>query len=62
MLVLSREKGQLIRIGDNISIMIVDIRGDRVRVGVQAPPEVPVHRQEIYERIKQKSFQERKNS
>ena len=54
MLVLSRYKDQSIYIGDDIVVTIVDVRGDRIRLGVEAPPNVPVHRQEIYEEIKRK--------
>ena len=52
MLVLSRYRDESIFIGDDIIITVVDIRGDRVRIGVQAPPNVSVHRQEVYEAIK----------
>lgn len=51
MLVLSRKVGETIIINDNITVMIVAIRGDKVRLGVVAPSNVPVHRQEIQERI-----------
>ncbi|MFG0332210.1 hypothetical protein Mal4_46390 [Maioricimonas rarisocia] len=51
MLVLSRHRDESIIIGDNIVITIVDIRGDKVRLGIQAPTEIPVHRQEIYDAI-----------
>ncbi len=51
MLVLSRERDESIIIGDNIVITIVEIRGDKVRLGIQAPTEIPVHRQEVYEAI-----------
>lgn len=51
MLVLSRHRDESIMIGDDIVITIVDIRGDKVRLGIQAPPDVPVHRQEVYEAI-----------
>lgn len=51
MLVLSRKRDESIIIGDNIVITIVDIRGDKVRLGIQAPTEIPVHRQEVYEAI-----------
>lgn len=52
MLVLSRQKDEVIKIGDNIEITIVDIRGEKVRVGITAPPDVPVHRKEVYDAIK----------
>ena len=52
MLVLSRQRDQSIMIGDNIVVTIVDIRGDKVRLGIQAPSEIPVHREEVYEAIK----------
>ncbi|MBQ9875028.1 MAG: carbon storage regulator CsrA [Thermoguttaceae bacterium] len=51
MLVLSRYKDQSIYIGDDIVVTIVDVRGDRIRLGIEAPADVPVHRQEIYEAI-----------
>lgn len=51
MLVLSRHRSEVIRIGDDISITVVDIRGDKVRIGVDAPSDVPVHRQEVYDQI-----------
>lgn len=51
MLVLSRYKDQSIYIGDDIVVTIVDVRGDRIRLGIEAPPTVAVHRQEIYEAI-----------
>jgi carbon storage regulator len=51
MLVLSRHRDESIIIGDNIVITIVDIRGDKVRLGIDAPKEIPVHRQEVYEAI-----------
>lgn len=51
MLVLSRQRDESIFIGDNIKITIVDIRGDKVRLGIEAPTEIPVHRQEVYEAI-----------
>ena len=51
MLVLSRKKNESIVINDNISIMVIDIRGDKVRLGIEAPKDVPVHRQEVYEAI-----------
>lgn len=55
MLVLSRHKDESIMIGDDIVITIVDIRGDKVRLGIAAPPHVPVHRQEVYDAIKREN-------
>lgn len=55
MLVLSRYKDQSIYIGDDIVVTIVDVRGDRIRLGIEAPPNVPVHRQEIYEAIQREN-------
>ena len=51
MLVLSRYRDESIYIGDDIVVTVVDVRGDRVRLGIQAPPNVSVHRQEIYDAI-----------
>lgn len=51
MLVLSRKKDEKIVIGDNITLMVIDIRGDKVRLGIEAPKDVAVHRQEVYEAI-----------
>ena len=51
MLVLSRKTNESIKINNEITIMVVSIRGDKVRLGVQAPRDVSVHRQEVYERI-----------
>lgn len=51
MLILTRRIGESIIIGDNILIMVLDVKGNQVRIGVNAPEEVSVHRKEIYERI-----------
>ena len=51
MLVLSRQRDESIMIGDNVEIIIVDVRGDKVRLGITAPKEIPVHRREIYDAI-----------
>lgn len=51
MLVLSRQKDESIMIGDNVEILIVDVRGDKVRLGITAPKDIPVHRREIYDAI-----------
>ncbi|MFC1597492.1 carbon storage regulator CsrA [Planctomycetota bacterium] len=52
MLVLSRKKNETIVIKDDITITVVDIRGDKVRLGIDAPKDVPVHRREVYDAIK----------
>ena len=57
MLVLSRERDGVIMIGDDIRITVVDIRGDKVRLGITAPTNVPVHRLEVYEAIKREAEQ-----
>ena len=51
MLVLSRHRDESIMIGDNIVISVVDVRGDKVRLGIDAPTDIPVHRQEVYDAI-----------
>jgi len=56
MLVLSRQRDESIMIGDNIVITVVDIRGDKVRLGINAPTEIPVHRQEVYEAIQRENL------
>lgn len=52
MLVLSRKHGESIIVGDNITVTVVSIEGGRVRVGITAPSEVPVHREEIHEALR----------
>ncbi len=53
MLVLSRQKNESIMIGDNVEVIIVDVRGDKVRLGITAPKAISVHRKEIYNAIQQ---------
>ncbi len=53
MLILTRKVGESVLIGDDISITVLSVRGNQVKLGVQAPKEVSVHREEIYQRIKQ---------
>jgi len=55
MLVLSRKRDERIVIGDNIVITVVEVRGDKVRLGIEAPTDVPVHRQEVLEAIRRNS-------
>ncbi len=57
MLVLSRHRDESIMIGDDVVVTIVDIRGDKVRLGIEAPTTIPVHRQEVYEAIKRENQQ-----
>jgi carbon storage regulator len=57
MLVLSRQLDESIMIGDDIVITVVDIRGDKVRLGIAAPTTIPVHRQEVYEMIQRENMQ-----
>ena len=62
MLVLSRKKNESIVINDDITIVVVEIRGDKVRLGVEAPKEVPVHRREVYDAIKRSEQSQATNS
>ncbi len=55
MLVLSRQRDESIIIGDNVQITVVDIRGDKVRLGIIAPPEISVHRKEVYDAIQREN-------
>jgi carbon storage regulator len=57
MLVLSRQKDESIMIGDEVEITIVDVRGDKVRLGITAPKHIPVHRREIYDAIQREKAQ-----
>ncbi len=59
MLVLSRQRDESIMIGDNVEIIIVDVRGDKVRLGITAPKEIPVHRREIYDAIQREQAQKK---
>jgi len=52
MLVLSRKKNESIIINDDITVVVVEIRGDKVRLGIEAPKEVPVHRREVFDAIR----------
>jgi carbon storage regulator len=61
MLVLSRKKNESIVINDDIVITVVEIRGDKVRLGVEAPKEVPVHRNEVYEAIRRNQIEGERN-
>jgi carbon storage regulator len=62
MLVLSRKKNESIIINNDITIVVVEIRGDKVRLGVEAPKEVPVHRREVYDAIKRAEAEQQRAS
>ena len=61
MLVLSRQKNESIMIGDDVKITIVDVRGDKVRLGIEAPKHIPVHRLEIWEAIQRGKVEEQQS-
>jgi carbon storage regulator len=62
MLVLSRQRDQTIMIGDDVEITVVDIRGEKVRLGINAPPHIPVHRKEVYDAIRQENAAKAKSN
>ena len=51
MLVMTRKRGEAIKLGENITLVVVSIKGEKVRLGIEAPLEMPVHRQEVYDDI-----------
>lgn len=57
MLVLARKKGQVIRLGNEITVTVLDIRGDAVRIGIDAPRSLPVHRLEVYAEIERANLE-----
>ena len=59
MLVLSRQRDQSIMIGNDVEVTIVDVRGDKVRLGITAPKNIPVHRREVYEAIQREKNQKK---
>ena len=59
MLVLSRQKDESIMIGDNVEVTIVDVRGDKVRLGITAPRDISVHRREVYDAIQREKTEEK---
>ena len=62
MLVLSRKKNESIVINDDITIVVIEIRGDKVRLGVEAPKEVSVHRREVFDAINRNKLETRKKA
>ncbi|WP_298861929.1 carbon storage regulator CsrA [uncultured Gimesia sp.] len=61
MLVLSRKKDEKIIIGDSITLMVIEIKNDKVRLGIEAPKDVTVHREEVYDAIKEQNAQHNTN-
>jgi len=62
MLILTRKVGESLLIGDDISITVLSVRGNQVKIGVNAPKDVSVHREEIYQRIKESEEEKKDNS
>jgi carbon storage regulator len=62
MLILTRRVGETVMIGDNVTVTVLGVKGNQVRIGVNAPKDVAVHREEIYERIKREEDQESRTS
>lgn len=54
MLILKRRTGENLRIGANVSVTVLEVKGNQVKIGINAPKSLPVHREEIYRRIKKK--------
>jgi carbon storage regulator len=62
MLVLSRHRDESIRIGEDITVTVIDVRGDKVRLGIEAPSDIPVHRQEVYDAIQRENRKAQKTT
>ena len=59
MLILTRKVGETVVIGDNVTVAIIGVKGSQIRIGINAPKDVIVHREEIYERIRREQLSER---
>lgn len=62
MLILTRKVGETLKIGDDVSVTVLGIKGGQVRIGIAAPNDVPIHRQEIYDRIHDEIAEEKSSS
>jgi carbon storage regulator len=58
LLILTRRTGETLNIGDNVQVTVLGIKGNQVRIGINAPKDVPVHREEIYEKIRHEDFED----
>lgn len=56
MLILTRKLGEAIKIGDQVTVYFLEIKGKQIRIGIEAPPDVKIHRQEVYESIRQENI------
>ncbi|MEN6464434.1 MAG: carbon storage regulator CsrA [Syntrophaceae bacterium] len=56
MLILTRKLGEAIKIGDQVTIYFLEVKGKQVRIGIEAPPHITIHRQEVYESIRQENI------
>ncbi|WP_444907032.1 carbon storage regulator CsrA [Microbulbifer sp. SSSA008] len=61
MLILKRRTGENLRIGANVSITVLEVKGNQVKIGIQAPRSLPVHREEIYKRVQKRRVQGNRN-